>query len=740
MKNLGRLLIGASLLFTPMMAGAHVGPHDEDGNDLPIPGQDPAGSNGPSFTYDVVDNVQPGGPDASFIGRPVGAVSVVFGDDSVQGPFNLPFPTRFYGEAVTQFWASSNGFIAFDSLTNAFCCSGRALPYASGPALAIFGYWTDWNPSSGWYATTGTRGDRVFIWTHTGREIGNQDNTMTWQVQLREGSSQIDLVFATSHQSTRAITVGVQNRMRDQATTYRYGRHSIAADTVVRFQPANQVPQFEILEGIVQGASVPVHGEHQLRFAVTDPEGQEINVRLDPMAPIGHRLQHLADGTWRLLANPRPSDPGGVEFDLIASDGVDEARLPVAYTVTVPANEAPSLFINAPDLDSLPGDIFLLAVGEEAQISVGSHDREDGSATVRPAVALPGGLRDDGGQLSWTPEANQTGEYDLTFTAEDSQGAFGRYTFTLRVRGASSAPRFISEPPSELAVGQDLAYAIHGEDDDLGQGDIVNLSIVQGPESALIDEDTVLHFTPTEAERDSIIGIMLRLEDSEGQFAEQYLELKITPSPEAPRALAGSDFEAAPGRIQLRANAEGAGPHRFSWTALSSPTGALPIIDDGKKQLATFEGTTAGAYVFRLDVTNGTHAGHPDELTVTVSDLPPEVSFETTPRGRVGEEIQLKVLANDPNGDDITSIEWSLKPVDSGRLEGTNSEAIMIGDAPGQYQVHVRVESSGGVTEAAINVVLDPAVGCGCQSRGDLSGWLLILSLWLLRRRRYRAA
>ena len=38
------------------------------------------------------------------------------------------------------------------------CCSGRALPYASGPALAIFGYWTDWNPSSGWYATTGTRG------------------------------------------------------------------------------------------------------------------------------------------------------------------------------------------------------------------------------------------------------------------------------------------------------------------------------------------------------------------------------------------------------------------------------------------------------------------------------------------------------------------------------------------------------------------------------------------------------
>ena len=48
----------------------------------------------------------------------------------------------------------------------------------------------------------------------------------------------------------------------------------------------------------------------------------------------------------------------------------------------------------------------------------------------------------------------------------------------------------------------------------------------------------------------------------------------------------------------------------------------------------------------------------------------------------------------------------------------------MIGDAPGQYQVHVRVESSGGVTEAAINVVLDPAVGCGCQSRGDLSGWL----------------
>ncbi|MBM64978.1 MAG: hypothetical protein CMH55_01935 [Myxococcales bacterium] len=740
LNPIGRSLLGAMLLFGSAAAWAHVGPHDGDGNDLPIPGQDQGGALTPSFTYDVLDQSQAGGPAGSFVARPAGAVSVAFGDDSVQGPFNLPFPTRFYGEIVTQFWASSNGFIAFDALNHAHCCSGRPLPYASGASLAIFGYWTDWNPSSGWYATTGEPGARVFLWTHTGREIGNQENTMTWQVQLREGSQNVDIVYSTPHQSQRAITVGVQNRLRDQATTYRYGRHTIPANTVVRFQPANQPPAFEILDGEARGQTVDVHGEYQLSFALTDPEDQAVSVRFGPEAPDGHRLQHLADGTWRLLANPGPSEPGLVQFDIIGSDGVEDVRLPVEYELTAPANEAPSIFLDAPELDSLPGDIFLLTTGEEAQIMVGSHDREDGSATIRAASALPGGLANDGGQLRWTPEENQTGEYDLTFTAEDSQGAIGRYTFTLRVRRASSAPRFTSQPPTELSVGQDLAYAIHGEDDDLGHGDVVTLHIDQGPESALIDENTVLHFTPVEAELGSVIAIVLRLQDADGQTAHQHLELTITRSEEAPRALAGLDFEADPGRIELRGNAEGAGPHQFRWTAISGPGSPLPEVVGSDQQVAWFEGKAAGAYVFHLDVTNGTHAGLPDEVTVTVRDLPPTVRIPAPPVGRVGEALNMQIEAEDPNGDPIESIEWQLLPADAGSLEGQGTEAILTGEAPGQYQVHVTVSASGGRTEAATNVVLEGQVGCGCDSRGDHSGWLLLMALLLARRRWHRAA
>ena len=73
-------------------------------------------------------------------------------------------------------------------------------------------------------------------------------------------------------------------------------------------------------------------------------------------------------------------------------------------------------------------------------------------------------------------------------------------------------------------------------------------------------------------------------------------------------------------------------------------------------------------------------------------------------------------------------------------LEGEGLKATLTGAAPGQYQVHVRVEASGMSTEAAVNVALDVTSGCGCHGRNDHSGWLLILCVLLLRRRWFRAA
>lgn len=734
-----RSLAIVALVLSSSQSWAHIGPHDGDGNDLPIPGREAENRPAPAFTYTVLDDSQPGGPAGSAIPRPPNAVEVPFSDDSVQGPYALPFPFNFYGEVVTQFWASSNGFVSFDAPPHAFCCSGRPLPHQAGPALSVFGYWTDWNPSSGWYGVSGNPGSRVFTWTHSGREIGNPDQTMTWQMQVREGSGNVDLFFVSNHDSQRVITVGVQNRAGDQATTYRHGRFGIPALRMVRFSPGNEPPEIRLLSGLIDGGQTHVNGEWQLTVAVLDPEGQETSLRVDEDAPETLHVQSLGDGSWRLLDRPISAREAPESFQLIASDGIAESEVTVSYTVNAPENEAPAIVVDSGDHEVVDGSIILLTTGDELVMTATATDREDGPIDVQPAEAMPSDMSFEAGEIRWTPSDRDTGEYDLPLTARDSGGARGRYTVTLRVRRSNTGPRFLSEPPVNLPVGQDLAYAIHGDDDDLSQGDRVELSLAQGPSSALIDEDAVLHFTPIEAERGSVIGMELVLRDQMGLEARQHLELSIGVSNEAPLALAGEDFSADPGTIELRGNGQGPGPYQFAWEALQTPNNVDPQLNDAEEQTARFTATAAGSYTFRLKVSNGTFSGQHDDVVVTVNDLGPMIRLDLPSTGLTDQAIQAVATAEDPNGDPIDSLVWSVSP-EGMNVDGDDAEVSLTATAVGTYKVVVSAKSSGGEAQAEASIVIEQNPGCGCVGTGEAPGWLLLLGWVAAARRRRRAA
>ena len=61
----------------------------------------------------------------------------------------LPFSFSFYGQNVTEYIASDNGYITFDITTTLSDENNTTLPSVSAPLNAIFAFWDDLNLASG---------------------------------------------------------------------------------------------------------------------------------------------------------------------------------------------------------------------------------------------------------------------------------------------------------------------------------------------------------------------------------------------------------------------------------------------------------------------------------------------------------------------------------------------------------------------------------------------------------------
>jgi hypothetical protein len=73
--------------------------------------------------------------------------------------FPIGFTFDFYGVSYTDFFVSSNGFLAISGASNG-CCSGQNLPNPTAPNGVIAGWWEDMNPSGGGRTSTGA-GERA---------------------------------------------------------------------------------------------------------------------------------------------------------------------------------------------------------------------------------------------------------------------------------------------------------------------------------------------------------------------------------------------------------------------------------------------------------------------------------------------------------------------------------------------------------------------------------------------------
>ena len=80
--------------------------------------------------------ILPQTPDGTFFGA--------IGDEALTGVQTLPFTLDFYGDDVTQYYVSTNGWLSFnDPGGNAFPQSA-VLPDPAAPSNLVAGFWDDW--------------------------------------------------------------------------------------------------------------------------------------------------------------------------------------------------------------------------------------------------------------------------------------------------------------------------------------------------------------------------------------------------------------------------------------------------------------------------------------------------------------------------------------------------------------------------------------------------------------------
>ncbi len=105
----------------------------------------------------------------------------------------IGFNFKFYGQDFTQVYVSSSGFLSFDYLTDAGCCSGQSLPNANFPNI-ISWCWSNMDPYYGFseYFTTGAAPNRIFVINYTAFNYVNY-NWSTVQVSLHETSNEIKI-------------------------------------------------------------------------------------------------------------------------------------------------------------------------------------------------------------------------------------------------------------------------------------------------------------------------------------------------------------------------------------------------------------------------------------------------------------------------------------------------------------------------------------------------------------------
>lgn len=143
-------------------------------------------------------------------------------DDGVSAAISLPFTFTYFGQSITQFYVSTNGYILLQTNTAVGAPAPQTLPDVTDPSNVVALAWEDLvvDPSSNpgayvRYFTNGTSPNRVMIIEYNNLRFlgGSGAENVTGQIKLYESDNHIEVSAATVNDngSGYSKTLGIEN-------------------------------------------------------------------------------------------------------------------------------------------------------------------------------------------------------------------------------------------------------------------------------------------------------------------------------------------------------------------------------------------------------------------------------------------------------------------------------------------------------------------------------------------------
>lgn len=308
----------------------------------------------------------------------------------------LPFPFTFYGTTYTAVYASSNGNLQFDTQNVAYsnACLNPELAPAMGDLIAP--YWDDLDLRLVGFLETAVVGEepnRIFVIEWDGVPRYSESDTVTFEVQLFEGSNDIvflyeDVTAEASHNGDGA-TIGLQSEAQGLSLQLGCNQAVIADAAQVAF-PYPALPN----------PAVPGTGTAVLIPAVTQPGARSQTAALITQltwrgpAALAQWQRHGLSQSPPLAATATEADvTGDGQTELILTQ-YSTARYPALTQLTVlgDIDTTPRLLLETYPATRLQ-PAFRLAVKSTADVTadgiadVTLHDDVSGAAFVLTAAS-----------------------------------------------------------------------------------------------------------------------------------------------------------------------------------------------------------------------------------------------------------------------------------------------------------------------------------------------------------------
>jgi hypothetical protein len=199
----------------------------------------------------------------------------------------------------------------------------------------------------------------------------------------------------------------------------------------------------------------------------------------------------------------------------------------------------------------------------------------------------------------------------------------------------------------------------------------------------------------------------------------------------APRANAGPDSSAAPGRPITLDGTASRDPNNtsvtYSWRIVEQPPGSHPTLTNATSAKPTFTADLAGRYVLALVCSDGSLTSTVDQVVIIVAtgNLPPVANAGPDQTVTAGQVVTLDGPgSSDPNGDPLT-YSWCLRGRPQGStatLNGANAaRPTFTPDVAGSYVLCLTV-NDGKAASASDRVVVEARVAPFNQGSGFNGG------------------